>query len=120
MANTTIESGKGDGYTARVDSPGGLQTTPSPLSVATFQQNIGVLGGSVVSARTGRRQIQIQKLDAVNPLHIRLAAAIPTVNDVMIPAGGMYEFPPGVCYEGEIDGLGPAGAVQVVAVEFYA
>ncbi len=122
MSVVTIESGLGDGYTAKIDSTGSAFTKPGPASVATTTKSIVYTGTGtvVVPSRTGRRQIQIQNLDPLNPVHIRLAGTPASASDYRIDPGAVFAFPPVIAYEGEINGIAVGAAVNIAAIEYYA
>jgi hypothetical protein len=67
---------------------------------------------------SARRQIQVQNLDASNPVHIRLAAASATTADLRVDPGQVYTFPPGVSYTGAVVGRAVGASVVVIVVEF--
>ena len=134
MSNVVVESGDGTGFVAKVASDGSIAATvtntvgaavtntvdtlPAQGSVSKTEVNVATTGTQIVGPNTSRRQIQIQNLDAANPVHIRLDASGAAVTDLRIDPGQTYSFPPGVSYTGEIRGKAVGAAVQVIAVEF--
>lgn len=108
---------KGRGFGMLVGDKGEISARGAASGPTT---NYYVVGASIVIAqpREGRLQILIQNLDPVNPLNIRLGTGPALATDLLIPAGGIFSFPSGITYEGEIDGVGPLAAVQVVVIEF--
>lgn len=120
MAVSTVETGTGEGYQATVDATGSLLAKPGPASVETDSVSVATTGTTIAAARPGRRQVDIQNLDAINPVHVRLEAAVATTGDLKLAPGARYSFPPSVSYEGEVRGIAVGSAVTVVVVEFFA
>lgn len=126
MSNVVVESGDGSGFAAKVTSDGSVSaavtntvdTLPAQGSVSKTEVSVATTGTQIVGANTSRRQIQIQNLDAANPVHIRLDSSPAAVTDLRIDPGQTYSFPPGVGYTGDITGKAVGAAVQVIAVEF--
>jgi len=119
---TGIEDGLGKGFGARVTGKGllnvgagahGVDTTTyvvSPPPAASVQ---------LAAEREGRGQIQIQNLDANNPIYIRLGTTEPTNTDYMVGPGQEFSFPGNVVYEGVIKAISANAPVSVVVLEYY-
>lgn len=118
-----------EGNAARVNSAGGLFTSiesvqvdvptkPSISStVSTTKKTIATTGTQLVAARTGRKQILIQNLDAANTLNIRLGSGTVDVEDLAI-APGEKLWLQNIAYEGAIEAKAQNASIKVVAVEF--
>ncbi len=108
---------KGLGTGMLVGTKGELTVRGAISGVTT---NYYLVGASMAIAAPlqGRFQVLIQNLDPVNPLNIRLGVGPVLVTDLLVPPGGLFTFPAGVTYEGEIDGVGLVAPVQVVVIEF--
>lgn len=119
MAVVELEGGSGDGYVADVAADGALRTMPAGSQVSQGSFSVTTSSMTLVEAAPGRRQIQIQNLDDVNPIHIHLAASAAATNHLRIDPGVIYMFPPGVSYEGEIRAIAVGGSVQTAVVQFY-
>jgi hypothetical protein len=122
MSVVQLEDGSGSGRAVRVTDGGAARTEPAASEAYSSSVQVMMAAGSMplVGSRLGRRQIQIQNLDPGDVIHIALDNAPATVNHVRIDPGVIYEFPPGVSYEGAIEALAPTGDVWVAIIEFGA
>jgi len=121
MSITQVEDGLGSGRTVRVTDGGAARTEPAPSLTASNQVTLPT-GASVQVAgnRTGRRQIKVQNTHPSAVCHLAFDDPPATAGHYRLDPGATFEFPPGVSYEGEIEGFAPTANVDVVVIEFIA
>jgi hypothetical protein len=117
MAVTSIASGDGTGYEARVSSAGRLQVnTCHPHTF--FRSIVTVIAfptvTNLVSARAGRCSLTVQNQSGV-PLAVRFEAGDPGTGDFQVAAGGTFTLPG--AYAGEVRATGVGGSVNAVVLE---
>jgi hypothetical protein len=74
----------------------------------------------LAAARPGRRQITIQNAHASLAIHIALDDPPATSNHFVIPAGAIFQFPPGVTYEGAVEAVSASTNSDVIVIEYHA
>ena len=118
MSISSIESGLGDGYQAKVDSTNRLFTRAaleySSGAVYTTLTTASTGTNTTISARTGRTGVVLQNLASV-PVSVRFASAHAGAPDFRIAAGASFTFP--FPYEGQIRVYGIGGGGDLVVIE---
>lgn len=118
MAVSSIESGLGDGYSAKVDSTNRLFTraaVENPAKTVVTSLISSSNGANVtVNARTNRTSLVLQNLAGV-PVAVRFAAANAGATDFNIPALGTFVLP--FAYDGEFRIFGVGGGGDFVVIE---
>lgn len=115
--------------TASVDSQGSLQVQvagvdsvvdalPAAATVTTTTATVGTTSGQLVATNATRRQIDIQNLDAANPIHIVLGSSTATTDHFRIGPRERYSFPAGVAYTGVITAIADVASAKAVVHEF--
>lgn len=120
---TTLQSGRGLGNTALVNSSGSLQTSVEntvstrslPADVHRTTASIPTSGGTLLNARSGRRGLVIQNLGTGN-IHLRFEDVAATTSDFMLGPGQSFEafnFP----YEGVVRAIAASATEATLALE---
>jgi len=115
--STTIQSGDGQGYAAKVSEDGLLatETQASPHGVYRSSVNVTATSGTLVAARAGRRGIWVQNQGA-NPAYLRFDSSAALVTDWSIAAGGEFRSD-SFAYEGEIRAISVGAGTTVLVLE---
>jgi len=135
MTVVAVESGRGDGYTATINSDGELladveevqrivepvTTRPEVMYVTTSTP--AVLSGTssqVVGTLTERRWLEIQNLGDF-PVHILLAdsPATASVANRRLDPGDVYSWRNGVSYDGAVQAIAIGGVSSLAIDQFY-
>lgn len=139
MSVVAVETGTGEGFTARVSAEGRLLTDAGDIQsveevqrivdpvtiraevveVATSTPTATTSSSEVVSVRTGRRGLEIQNL-GTHAVHIVLdgSSSATTANRRLDP-GGVFTLPAGMTYEGAVRAIAVDASCALSVVEFY-
>jgi len=132
MSTVSVESGTGEGYTARVDSSGALVTAVEGTVTTEVSNTVtseaspassGALNSTSVStssvelkaANSSRRGLQVQNQGA-NSVYVNFGTGSATTSGFEIGAGVTYTCP--VRYTGAIQAITASGSSTVLVVEF--
>jgi len=135
MTVVAVESGRGDGYTATINSDGELladveevqrivepvTTRPEVMYVATSTPAVpSGTSSEVVGSLTERRWLEIQNLGDF-PVHILLAdsPATASVANRRLDPGDVYSWRNGVSYDGAVQAIAIGGASSLAVDQFY-
>jgi hypothetical protein len=124
--NASLETGTGEGYLARVNSSGRLETSGEVTNTVTTKAEgltvyrttatVASTSGVLVAARAGRQGLRVQ-VQGANAVYLRFESADASNQDWMVPAGGEYladRFP----YAGAVRAIAPGGDTAVLVLEY--
>lgn len=111
----------------KVTDDGQLVTDASGSSVRPIASNgvtttkgaAGTSSTELIDVDDNRTQILIQNTSDANTIHIALGTDDADANDLAIPPGGTFTFPPGVTYTGAIQVIASDVDTNYVVLEFF-
>ena len=79
-------------------------TSPLPAEATTTKSTVGTSSTQLADEDTTRAQIVLQNTHSTNSIFVNLGGTA-TEDDLKIPPGGTFSFPPGIIYQGEINAI---------------